>query len=53
MANITDRDLLYNQELRHKIYADLNIDPGKSYYELSKEKGFDLARFYEKHCFII
>lgn len=45
---LTDRDLLYNQELRNKVYADLNLDPKKSYYELAKEMGFDLARFYEK-----
>lgn len=43
---LTDRDLLYNEELRNKIYNDLNINPNKSYYELSKEMGFDLARFY-------
>ena len=43
---LTDRDLLYNQELRTQIYASLDIDPDKSYYELSKEMGFDLARFY-------
>jgi len=45
---LENNDLLYNQELRNKIYTDLNIDPDKSYYELSKEMGFDLARFYEK-----
>ena len=45
---LTDTDLRYNQELRNKIYADLGLDPDKSYYELSKEMGFDLARFYEK-----
>ncbi|SES08806.1 Imm26 family immunity protein [Pedobacter rhizosphaerae] len=39
-------DLLYDQQLRNKIYSDLNIDPKKSYYELAKEMGFDLARFY-------
>lgn len=45
---LTDRDLLYNQELRNKIYTSLDIDPNKSYYELSKEMGFDLGRFYDK-----
>lgn len=35
-------------QLRNKVYEDLQLDPGKSYYELSKEKGLDLARFYEK-----
>ncbi|WET50002.1 hypothetical protein PYS58_02495 [Chryseobacterium indologenes] len=44
---IKNGDLLYHPELRRKIYNDLNIDPDKSYYELSKEMGFDLARFYE------
>jgi hypothetical protein len=33
-------------EQRTKVYNDLKIDPEKSYYELSKEMGFDLARFY-------
>lgn len=34
---------------KHKdwIYSHLDIDKNKSYYELSKQKGFDLARFYE------
>ncbi|WP_185246558.1 Imm26 family immunity protein [Chryseobacterium bernardetii] len=44
---LKDNDLYYNPELRTKIYSDLNLDPDKSYYELSKEMGFDLARFYE------
>ena len=45
---LKDNDLYYNPELRNKIYGDLGLDPDKSYYELSKEMGFDLARFYEK-----
>ncbi|MGE8553391.1 MAG: Imm26 family immunity protein [Chryseobacterium jejuense] len=43
---LKDNDLYYNPELRAKIYTELNIDPDKSYYELSKEMGFDLERFY-------
>lgn len=43
---LEDNDLYYHPELRRKIYADLNIDPDKSYYDLSKEMGFDLERFY-------
>jgi len=43
---LEDNDLYYHPELRRKIYADLNIDPNKSYYGLSKEMGFDLERFY-------
>lgn len=39
-------DLRNFPELRNKVYSDLNLDPEKSYYELSKEMGFDLARFY-------
>jgi len=39
-------DLRNFPELRNKVYNSLNIDPDKSYYELSKEIGFDLARFY-------
>ncbi|GGE45628.1 hypothetical protein EV200_104449 [Pedobacter psychrotolerans] len=39
-------DLRNFPELRNKVYSDLNIDPKKSYYELSKDMGFDLARFY-------
>ncbi|WP_025141875.1 hypothetical protein [Pedobacter jeongneungensis] len=39
-------DLRNFPELRNKVYADLGLDPKKSYYELSKEVGFDLARFY-------
>ena len=46
--SLTDLDLYYHPELRNKIYKDLGIDPNKSYYELSKEMGFDLARFYDK-----
>ena len=45
---LKDQDLIYNPELRNRIYHDLGLDPNKSYYELSKEMGFDLARFYEK-----
>jgi hypothetical protein len=44
---LKEHDLLYNPALRGKIYSDLNLDAQKSYYELSKEKGFDLARFYQ------
>ncbi len=43
---IKDKDLIYHPELRRKIYSDLNLDHNKSYYELSKEMGFDLERFY-------
>ncbi|WP_347218164.1 hypothetical protein [Chryseobacterium sp.] len=39
-------DLHYNNELRTVIYDNLKLDPNKSYYELSKEMGFDLERFY-------
>jgi len=39
-------DLRNFPELRNKVYSDLNLDPEQSYYELSKEMGFDLARFY-------
>ena len=46
--SLTDLDLYYHPEERNKIYHDLGLDPNKSYYELSKEMGFDLARFYEK-----
>ncbi|CAH0207392.1 hypothetical protein [Chryseobacterium sp. Bi04] len=40
-------DLHYNNELRKVVYDNLKLDPDKSYYELSKEMGFDLARFYK------
>ena len=40
-------DLMYHPAIRNKIYKELNLDPNKSYYELSKEMGFDLKRFYE------
>jgi hypothetical protein len=40
-------DLMYHPSIRNKIYKELNLDPDKSYYELSKELGFDLKRFYE------
>jgi len=43
---LKDNDLYYNPELRNRIFADLAIDPDKSYYELSKEIGYDLERFY-------
>ena len=39
-------DLYYNKELRAAVYDNLNLDPNKSYYELPKEMGFDLERFY-------
>ena len=45
--SLTDLDLYYHPEIRNKIYQDLGLDPDKSYYELSKEMGFDLARFYK------
>ena len=34
-------------EYRDKIYALLPLEFHKPYYELAKERGFDLARFYE------
>lgn len=45
--SLTDLDLYFHPEKRNKIYAELGLDPAKSYYELSKEMGFDLARFYQ------
>jgi hypothetical protein len=44
---LVEDDLLYNPDLRRKIYKDIKLDPEKSYYELSKKMGFDLARFYK------
>ncbi|WP_068399434.1 hypothetical protein [Pedobacter cryoconitis] len=44
---IKDRDLMYFPDLRNKIYAQIDLDPNLSYYELAKSKGFDLARFYD------
>ncbi len=46
ISYLEDNDLYYHPELRTKIYTELNIDPDKSYYELSKEMGFDLEKFY-------
>jgi len=46
---IKDRDLMYFPELRKEIYRQIAEDPALSYYELSKKKGLDLARFYEKN----
>jgi hypothetical protein len=43
---INRHDLLYHPELREKLYKEIGEDPNKSYYELAKEKGFDLGRFY-------
>jgi len=40
-------DLMYHPFIRNKIFKELNLDPDKSYYELSKELGYDLKRFYE------
>jgi hypothetical protein len=40
-------DLMYHPSIRNKNFKELNLDPDKSYYELSKEHGFDLKRFYE------
>ena len=40
-------DLMYHPSVRNKIFKELTLDPDKSYYELSKELGFDLKRFYE------
>ena len=45
--SLTDLDLLHHPKIRTEIYKEIAIDPDKSYYELSKERGFDLARFYE------
>jgi hypothetical protein len=44
---LIENDLCYNPELRKRIYKEIGLDPNKSYYELSKEMGFDLARFYK------
>lgn len=43
---LTDNDLYYNPELRNRVYTELGLDPNKSYYQLAKEMGVDLARFY-------
>jgi len=40
-------DLMYHPSIRTKIYKELNLDPDKSYYDLSKELGYDLKRFHE------
>ncbi|KQS91263.1 hypothetical protein [Chryseobacterium sp. Leaf394] len=45
--SLTDLDLLHHPKIRTEIYKEIAIDPDKSYYELSEERGFDLARFYE------
>jgi hypothetical protein len=40
--------LRYHPELRKRVYEEMGEDPTLSYYEFSKKRGFDLARFYEK-----
>lgn len=45
--NLIEHDLLYNLNFRNQIFNNIGIDPNESYYHLSKNMGFDLARFYE------
>lgn len=45
--SLTDLDLLHHPKMRTEIYKNLQIDPNKSYYELSKQIGLDFGRFYE------
>ena len=45
---LTDSNLRYHPELRKRVYEEMGEDPTLSYYEFSKKRGFDLARFYEK-----
>jgi len=45
---LTDSNLRYHPELRKRVYEEIGEDPTLSYYEFSKRRGFDLARFYEK-----
>ena len=44
----TDSNLRYHPELRKRVYEEMGEDPTLSYYQFSKKRGFDLARFYEK-----
>ncbi|MDR1370956.1 MAG: hypothetical protein LBJ72_12665 [Dysgonamonadaceae bacterium] len=44
---LKDCDLLYHAELREKLYQKIGEDPNKSYYQLAKEHGYDLGRFYK------
>lgn len=44
--DLANYDLRFSEH-RSGIYAQLGEDADESYYELSKRKGFDLARFYE------
>lgn len=44
---LTDSDLLYYPELRAKFYKEIGRDATKTYYELSKEEGYDFSRFYK------
>jgi hypothetical protein len=45
---LTNCNLRYHPELRKRVYEEMGEDPTLSYYEFSKKRGFDLARFYEK-----
>jgi hypothetical protein len=42
------QDLYFYPEIRIKLYKEIGRDLNKSYYELSKEEGFDFSRFYNK-----
>jgi hypothetical protein len=46
LRDLKNIDLRFS-DYRDKIYALLPSEFNKPYYELAKEKGFDLARFYE------
>jgi len=45
---LTNSNLRYHPELRKRVYEEMGEDPTLSYYEFSKKRGFDLARFYEQ-----
>lgn len=45
---LIDSDLLYHPELRIKLYEEIDRDPKQSYYELSKDEGFDFGRLFNK-----
>jgi hypothetical protein len=46
-------DLRRHPELRQRVYAEMGLDPEQSYYELARQRGFDLGRFYDPKAYAL
>jgi hypothetical protein len=48
-----ENDLRRHPELRQRIYAEMGLDHRQSYYELARQRGLDLGRFYDPKAYVL